>query len=628
MKLFSCYISARLKHQRIILVRLLFASFIAAPIAAPSLAEVSNYSVTWQSTFNLPNQDSNGWSVLTPSSDSRIIYVASSGNDNTAQYYSRASTEVGSNVFNPSGAIKPYATISAAMSQARAGYPDYVLLKRGDTWTTSTIQSKGGRSVSERSVISYYGTAAARPVLKTGTDGGVSFKRDSNFSAVIGIEFIANLRNPSASDFVGFSNVGGGMGFYAYVGGSEKLSGVLIEDCKFNWYAQNAIQSVPGDEVTSPYITDFVVRRSILSNNYAVDSHSQGLYSKNSSVLLEENIFDHNGWYKTGAKEEGGATIFNHNTYFAVSENIIFRKNMFLRASSIGNKFTANPVPTGADRVMARNILLDNNLYVEGEIGVSLGGNNDYNTGSRFENVHVINNVMMHIGRTEPTQRNLGWGLDVSDWKGGMVKGNTFTSWGDSSNIVNTYALNAVGHTTNVSYTDNIIYNISGGSSRKLVLMLDGQTHKYSTFSRNQIQATSSIYLIEYALDSTSKSEGNLFYSPTSNSSIYMVGESLMNLSGYLSAAKDTTSTFTQIKYIEPSRTVETYMTALGQPGTLNSLVTQVNQQSKFNWRNEYTTASINEYIRNGFCVSGQDCSSDPIISLPRPPTLIEVKVN
>ena len=53
------------------------------------------------------------------------------------------------------------------------------------------------------------------------------------------------------------------------------------------------------------------------------------------SVLLEENIFDHNGWYvqqpdNTNNNSEGGqATMFNHNTYFSDSSDTISRRNIF-----------------------------------------------------------------------------------------------------------------------------------------------------------------------------------------------------------------------------------------------------------------------------------------------------------
>jgi hypothetical protein len=34
----------------------------------------------------------------------------------------------------------------------------------------------------------------------------------------------------------------------------------------------------------------------------------------------------------------------------------------------------------------------------------------------------------MHVGRTQPTNRTLGWGIDIDDWKKGLVMGNILAS--------------------------------------------------------------------------------------------------------------------------------------------------------------------------------------------------------
>ena len=73
-------------------------------------------------------QDSNGWTVFTPSADTRIMYVSATGNDSTGQIYSSTSEEVGSNPFNPSKNILPFATYEAAYANVRWGYPDWILI--------------------------------------------------------------------------------------------------------------------------------------------------------------------------------------------------------------------------------------------------------------------------------------------------------------------------------------------------------------------------------------------------------------------------------------------------------------------------------------------------------------------
>lgn len=551
------------------------------------------------SKFTMPPQDASGWSILTPSADSRLIYVSTSGNDTGAQFYSPSSTEVGTDPFNPSGSILPYATIDAALAQARAGYPDYILLKRGDTWTrTGAIVLKAGRSATERAVLGYYGTATARPEVK---QYGINLGRAS-YSAVIGIKFYAAQRNPNSPDFVGFANVGSNIGFDGLGGYNNSLvGGLLIEDCWFDWFAGNILQS---PQTTAPVLTNIIIRRNIITNNYSVGGHSQGLYSDRASIWLKENIFDHNGWYQQGAgnvQAEGRATMFNHNTYFGSARDTVFRNNLFLRASSIGNKFTSNTA-AGINEVKAWNLLIDNNLYIEGEVGISLGGNDDQNNGPRWRNIQVTNNVMMHVGRAQPTLRTLGWGLDVQDWDSGLVTGNIFTAWGDST-LNNNYAIHAVGHSNDVSYTGNIINNISSGSP--LVQFLDGALQQRITFTGNDIRTESTSQLLKYALASNAGFANNYFFSARAQSQWFAVnGATNSTLDQYRTASGDTTSTAGKRGYVAPDRTIETYLASQGYATDMNSFVTALCNQSKWNWVPALGASAINNYVRAGFATN------------------------
>ena len=548
------------------------------------------------SKFSMPSQDSNGWSILTPSADSRLIYVSTSGNDSTAQTYTPSSPAIG-DAFNPTSSIQPYATLDAALAQARAGYPDYILLKRGDTWThDAVIHLKAGRSATERSVLGYYGSSTARPTV---LHNGVTFSWAS-YSALVGIRFYASQRNPGSGDFAGFANVGSASGFDGLLGyGGSITGGILIEDCWFDWFAGNVLQS----PLTSyPALTDIIVRRNIITNNYSTNSHSQGFYSARASIWLEENIFDHNGWYKQGDthfsdQAEGKATMFNHNTYFGEARDTVFRNNLFLRASSIGNKFTSNTT-SGLNEVKAWNLLIDNNLIVEGEVGISLGGNNDQKNGPRWRNIHVTNNVLMHIGRTQPTVRTLGWGLDVQDWDGGLVTGNIFTAWGDST-LNNNYAIWADGNMNDVSYTGNIVNITSGGP---LVAFLGGAIQERIQFTGNDILTGNTGQLLSYSLASNAGFGNNHLYSARPQTQWFVVnGVNNSSLDLYRTTSGDTTSTADKRNYTDANRTLETYLTSIARPTDMNSFVNELCTQSKFNWKPELGAAAINNYIRGGF---------------------------
>jgi len=125
--------------------------------------------------------DANGWTVFKPSPDTHIIYVSSSGGNDRNDGRSQRT---------------PVKTLARGYSLLRNGYPDWLLLKKGDTWINEAFRvfQRSGRSAREPMLISSYGTGA-RPLLKTQTDiaiasmGGTG--RGGDFVALVGIEFYA-----------------------------------------------------------------------------------------------------------------------------------------------------------------------------------------------------------------------------------------------------------------------------------------------------------------------------------------------------------------------------------------------------------------------------------------------------
>src|SRR5262249_40883447 len=99
-------------------------------------------------------RDNNGWTVFTPSTDPKIIYVSSS---------------TGNNANSGLSANAPVKILSNGVSLLRNGYPDWLLLKKGDTWTNEVLGvpfALNGRSSQEPMLISSYGSGA-RPKIET-----------------------------------------------------------------------------------------------------------------------------------------------------------------------------------------------------------------------------------------------------------------------------------------------------------------------------------------------------------------------------------------------------------------------------------------------------------------------------
>src|SRR5262245_23090122 len=143
--------------------------FLVAFISLSCLLDVTVPTSTLAQTVS-STLDAKGWTVFTASSDTKKIYVSNStGSDLTGV------------IGDPT---HPYKTIAKGVSLLRSGYPDWLLLKKGDTWTDQAFEPRlgdnfnyAGRSATEPMIISSYDpsnpsvpdpdTGGARPLIKT-----------------------------------------------------------------------------------------------------------------------------------------------------------------------------------------------------------------------------------------------------------------------------------------------------------------------------------------------------------------------------------------------------------------------------------------------------------------------------
>lgn len=570
---------------------------------APLVDEVIQQEVK-SGEFNLYPMETNGWdeggwSIITPSEDSRLIYVsASTGNDETAEFY--APRDI--NDVSLPGNIKPFETIEAALSLTRDGFPDWILLSQGDVWVvTNSLKVKRGRSPFARTVITSYGSSGERPLIKSSASEAIRLWDGVNFIAIKGISLYASHRDPLSQDFVGWGSVPDIIGIRIYKNSDTAGMSILIEDNAINFFS-NGMSIDGGGE-----LVDLVVRRNIISNSYSENSHAQGMYAGKSSVLLEENVFYHNGWYKKQVgsgndKEEGQATIFNHNTYFPKSRDTIFRKNIFIGASSIHNKWTADSKSEdGFDSVQARNIVIENNVYIGGEIGISAGGNTDYNTGHRWANVSITNNIMLSIGRERPTNRTLGWYIDASDWDGGVICGN-YLLHNNNSDVTNLKGIELSGHSADVVVKKNTIIGLINQSTapNAAALLLTGDTFRNIRVEENVIQLVNSKLrpVRANSLDGISF-EGNRYYSQANIDQWFKVGSTESTFDEWQIISNEVGAANVEVPFITPARSLETYAASIGE--SIEQLTISLLSQSKSLWQREYTADSISDHVKDGY---------------------------
>ncbi|WP_417498674.1 hypothetical protein [Methylophaga sp.] len=437
----------------------------------------------WRAAIQTYPQDRNGWSIITPDTETRIVYVSSTeGNDSLARPY--LSAEV-SDPFNPSG-IHAYRTIKAAYSQLRNGKPDWILFKKGDTFELKdTIWLKSGKSEDAHLVFGAYGSVnGKRPIIDSGLEGAIKGTKDRSFVTVTGIEFYASKRDPQSNNFVGWSTDVGKPKAFTNIAGNG-IKGLHLENNRFNFYSVAISISSSGGSI----IQNIVIRRNEIMNSYSTKGHSQGIFmAQTDRVLIEENVFDHNGWYQQrpsnvpiNTTKNGYATYFNHNVYIGDSTNLVIEKNLSSRSSSIGMKFTSNSdTNTKIDTISTYNMLINNNVLIEGEVGFSIGGNKDFNNGYRWDNIQVVNNVLSNVGRTKPTNRDLAFNIEVNDWQSGVVCGNTVTD--NAANITNTYGLKVGGHTSDLTVKNNSFINLGIAQDKSVLDSAENVTGSNNTY--------------------------------------------------------------------------------------------------------------------------------------------------
>ncbi len=291
--------------------------------------------------------DAYGWTVVLPSEDSRIVYVSSSQGDDANDGLSPET---------------PKQSLSAANALIRDGYPDHLLLKRGDVFDQRSERSalpggwKSGRSADEPILLSYYGESGARPQVLINRSLFDHGGRNRDYQAIIGIEAYRIGSDPDSTEFDNersYQSV-------RMVGGGRDI---LIEDCVFR-FAETIVQSYGGH-----VYRDFRFRRNIVLDVWAHDTSTHnnprpsGIYMSGveGSYLFEENVFDHNGWNTRipGA----GANMYNHNVYLQYSNVAggIIRGNISTRASAHGWHGRSGGV-------------MERNLFAANAVSANLGG--------------------------------------------------------------------------------------------------------------------------------------------------------------------------------------------------------------------------------------------------------------
>ena len=523
-------------------------------VTAPALAQTAPY------------LNANGWTVFTPvtgtgscgNSSSNytgtcVVFVSSStGNDSTcaAQLPSVTSPSAG----------QACATINKGISLLRPGASaDWLLLYTGDTFVNQdfgALCAQSGISATTPLLISAYGSGA-RPIVEYGSSpsngwaigsfGSGGCAAGGNNIAIVSIEFYNYTADPANPAFVS----GGASSQNPAVEFLNTFSWMLIEDCMFE-FAPIVIETGVAQS------SNLTIRRSEILDVYSTGSISGVYITMVNNILLQENIFDHNGWNATvpGA----GASTWNHNLYLQCDINGGSGCNG--PVTIVGN-ISSNAAD--GDQYRSGGTITDNTY-----IGMPYG----HNIGQPYSGVQTLVNNNVHI---EQALNNANGGT------GNAIETiNTFSSYDGNSYNLGT-----------ATFSGNIIAHSSTSSSASGAIYIDpGQV---GTVVENNIACN-------WTQDGGAPS-GVLIWNQSSTST----------LTGNYQDVADCNHN----NYPSPDLTVGTYDTSLGTGscggntvGTTANFICKARGQSKANWNNALMAATFNAYIAGGFGITTSSSST------------------
>lgn len=543
----------------------------------------------------------NGWTQFSPSSDSRIIYVSDTdGNDATAINYSIADAEIGVDPFLPTGTILAYKTLNAAKAQVRSGFADWVLLKKGDTFSNQQIGLVNwqGKNALEPLFIGSYGSASSRPQVLTGAGNFISFTGNAAFVSIVGIYAEPHTRSGS-DEPVGIEIL------------NAPFRSFLVEDCYLNQYfIQIVVQDYSG--ITPFSHSGITIRRSILTNGYKISGGGGGLFFHGiDSILVEENLIDHNGWSETiaGANANG----FSHNTYFHPSCGLLtFRNNIVSRASAVG-------IGARCGGQIFNNLLLENprNIFM-GTFDQS-----QINYPTEFATGEIAYNVVLGA-RVEPTY-DPGNGITVDRVKNAQVHHNIVAHFTQTSDYNLGLGMNNI---ENLTIKKNIVYNwgnnLNSGPAFAVALNI-GNVHTApvlidsNDFQLKNTQAHCAV--IAGAMSNFTLSR-NRYFNVVAATNWFGSGD----FAAWNSATNETNAQALEVNYTDPNRSIVSYLATLGITGDLDDFITARKNMNKSNWNADFTAEIVNDYIREGFdmqkltpTIGTNNFTSSPFSYFPNP---------
>ncbi|HEX8911357.1 MAG TPA: right-handed parallel beta-helix repeat-containing protein [Humisphaera sp.] len=542
----------------------------------------------------------NGWSTFATATDSRVVYLDPAGGNDAHTGLSAAA------------AVKTWAK---AYGLLRSGYPDQLLIKRGTSLTTAVVNwAKSGRSAAQPMIVGTYGDpAAARPRFLTGSSS-VAFSTEGRKDvlagglrvrhvALVGVELVADTPDTTSIRRTGFASVGG-------------VDDFLIEDCVIRGFQDN----VSLQNVYAP-INGFRIRRSQILDSYGAGSsvpgqeyanRGQGLYADGvQGLLLEENLFDHNGW--SGTVAGAGPNMYSHDAYLNINNtDVAVLGNTFARASGHGLQARSGGFVRG-------NVFVDNPFgmsfgYVRGSTAVAGGVSGDV-TGNVFVGSRDVpwddGEWALEVGNTRPAATGGGTVVSGNLIVGYPGSGAVGGTGGDKAALYLRITANTTSPATEAGLNDllvtgNTVYGWAKGVELEAGFV-PGSTGRTAignvTVERNDVQrvtlgpAANHGTPADFAADAWSN---NRYDYPADASPAFLVNGVARTFDEWRFGVEMSAEHVT-VPYADPTRTAGTYDASIGGPGTVEALLAAARGQGRAAWSPQLTAAAMAGYVKAGF---------------------------
>jgi hypothetical protein len=280
--------------------------------------------------------------------------------------------------------------------------------------------------------------------------------------------------------------------------------------------------------------------------------------------------------------------MYNHNLYLNATR-LTVRGNLIFRPSSMGIKMRSDQ--TGG----LESLTFEDNLFVDGEIGLSVGGNGDLK--DRFIDVSIRNNVFSQVGVSNPTDRDFAWLVDLEDNSKTLVEGNYFLHAESRGG----FGLRLRGKSQkDVTIRGNLFYSL-----RDSYLLLSGKTAYQGVVIQNNrlVDPKHGACLVSWDKrppGAEIQFRENSYLGSKNNGWFCLEGQRI-GLDAWVKSSGEKGAKKLQASFSEPGRSVATYAKSLGAEESVSAFLSLAMKQSRLSYRKELTARAVNEYLRAGF---------------------------